>query len=380
MSTQYVFTPKSPDEVLAFQKKVKAAEAQLIAEENAANAAALDAAALEAARRKRIKPEPAPQPAKNPKGKADKIGSKETPPKEPDRDYKWNLPPHKWSLPVRPVEVQEELYLTGTDTGLIVPETYRRGRLWWYYNTKTDYAYGDGKSKKQSTGKDRKYGFQFLWNPESYSTSVQLNTEVTPHPSDKFAGVAGVFPSGENISFTLRLDRTNDFYCMRNLLKKDYEANLGQYTAAGDKSVFLEKMADFYKTSFFVNGSDDLGKKIKDLAELGTIADLEYLFVAVNGPGWKNIIGRPTGDIGFLSATLLRVDIGPASYVGYINSLTVNHLAFSQDMTPIRTDVQISMNLMASAGLAAEGTAAAIAPKKKKKRSGGGGGTAVAVL
>lgn len=381
MSTQYVFTPKSPDEALAFQRKVKAAEAQLIAEENAANAAALDAAALEAARRKRVKPEPAPQPAKNTKGKLDKLGSKETPPKEPDRDYKWNLPPHKWSLPVRPVEVQEELYLNGVDTGLIVPETYRRGRLWWYYNTKTDYAYGDGKAKTQATGKDRKYGFQFLWNPESYSTSVQLNTEVTPHPSDKFAGVAGVFPSGENISFTLRLDRTNDFYCMRNLLKKDYEANLGQYTAAGDKNVFLEKMSEFYKTSFFVNGSDDLGKKIKTLAELGTIADLEYLFVAVNGPGWKNIIGRPTGDIGFLSATLLRVDIGPASYVGYINSLTVNHLAFSQDMTPIRTDVTISMNLMASAGLAAEGTAAAIAPKKKKKkRSGGGGGTAAAVL
>ena len=375
MATSIPFVAASPDQAIAEDRRIKGTAAEVFRN-----------AALQRELKKAL-PRPPEQPAKNVKGKPDKIGSKETPPKEPDKDYKWNLPPHQWSLPVRPITVQPELYEGGFDTGLIVPETYRRGRMWWYYNTKTDYAYGDGKSKKQATGKERKYGFQFLWNPESYSTSVQLNTEVTPHPSDKFAGVAGVFPSGENISFTLRLDRTNDFYCMRNLLKKDYEANLGQYTAAGDKGVFLEKMAQFYKTSFFVNGSDDLGKKIRDLAELGTIADLEYLFVAVNGPGWKNIIGRPTGDIGFLSATLLRIDIGPASYVGYINSLTVNHLAFSQDMTPIRTDVQISMNLMASAGLAAEGTAAAIAPNKSGKnkrnqrnRSGGGGGTAAAVL
>jgi hypothetical protein len=71
--------------------------------------------------------------------------------------------------------------------------------------------------------------------------------------------------------------------------------------------------------------------------------------------GWKNSLGRVTSDIGFLSATLVKIEIGPLDYVGYVNGIAVNHIAFTQDMKPIRTDVSITANLLASVGLAEAG-------------------------
>ena len=332
----YSRAASTPPPGAAIQKKVIAAKT---ADEARAKAAAAQAKAAAA--------------------KAAKDKGKNKPPTEPDAKYKWNLPPHSWSLPLRPNQIEESMY--GKTFGN-APETYRRGRMWWYANANNTYTTSDGAKKDSMTGDDRKYGFQFLWNPESFSTSVSLNTEVTPNPLDRFVGVAGAFPSGETISLSLRLDRTNDFACMRNLLDKQYSLNLFE---ASPNNAEFSKMATYYKSSFFKEASDsEVAKNIKNLMELGTIADIEYIYKAVNGPKWKSISGRETSDIGYLAATLLRIDIGPLSYVGYINSMTVNHIAFSQDMTPIRTDLQLSLNLMASAGIASDGTAAAVAPKQ----------------
>ena len=315
-----------------------------------------------------------------------KAAADKKPPTEP-LNYRWNLPPHQWSLPVLPKVMHPDLYADPTNSGLgSVDERYRRGRIWWYANTKNSYNSNvKGNPKNQIDGEERKYGFQFLWNPETFSTSVSLNTEVTPTPADRFVGVAGAFPSGETISFTIRIDRTNDFACLRNLLKKDYASSLNLISPASlnvvgggavntttlagileasKEGVALDQMAKYYSTGFSLTPDESMKEKIRDLLELGTLADVEYIYKAVNGPNWKSISGRKTSDIGYLSATLLRVDVGPSSYIGYINSLTVNHLAFSQDMTPFRTDVQISMNLMASAGIASDGTAAAVAPTR----------------
>jgi hypothetical protein len=287
------------------------------------------------------------------KAKAKAEFEKNKPSTEPTLDYKWNLPPHKWSLPVTPVNVEADMYAGSGNIGNI-PETYRRARIWWYANTANNFTQSDDDKtgKPQVTGKDRRYGFQFLWNPESYTTSISLNTDTTPSVNDRFVGVAGAFPSGETISFSVRLDRTNDFACLRNLISKGY--TLGNFEeATGDQKALSEMVEMYYNTGFFQNGTaKERAAQLKDLLTLGTVADLEYIYTAINGPGWKNITGRKTGDIGFLSATLLRIDIGPLSYIGYVNSLNVTHIAFSQDMTPIRTDVSIAMNLMASAALA----------------------------
>lgn len=302
------------------------------------------------------------------KGNKGNKGNKEVKPLKLPKEYDWNLPPHQWSLPVKPKSVYPDLYVEPGKWGYAnppgeVPEKYRRGRIWWYYNANNTYVTADGNKKTQGTGKDRRIGFQFMWNPDQFSTSVALNTEITPHPADIFASVAGAFPSGETLSLQLRLDRTNDFACMKHLLQKSFDLQLDQ--KSGDAATF-ERMSQFYKTGFFAEAdASKMSEKILDLVNYGTVADLEYLYKAINGPDWKSITGRSTGDIGYLAATLLRVDIGPLSYVGYVNNLNVTHIGFAQDMTPIRTDVSIAMNLMASAGIASIDKAVAIAPEKK---------------
>ena len=330
--------------------------------------AASKAASAAAAGKKVAGPKPTDAAIKSAADKlsaAQKIANNIKPPSEPI-NYQWNLPPHQWSLPVKTREVEGKF----VDPSLVgrnnVTEQYRRGRMWWYDNTNNTYVTADGTTKTQVNDESRKYGFQFPWNPEAFTTSVNLNTDVTPTPADRFASVAGAFPSGETISFTLRLDRTNDFACMRDLLKKNYSLKLNE--SSGQESVF-EKMASYYTMPFALSNVktkdgkkvDTMGAKIKNLMEIGTVADIEYLYTAINGPGWSSVSGRLTGDIGYLSATLLRVDIGPLSYVGYVNSLSVNHIGFSEDMTPIRTDVQVSVNLMASAGIASDGVPAPVA-------------------
>jgi hypothetical protein len=103
-----------------------------------------------------------------------------------------------------------------------------------------------------------------------------------------------------------------------------------------------------------------MSKKLIDLFQRGTIADIEYLFRAINGPGpsgaadnteWMNGRGVKTADIGWLMPTLLHVDIGPLAYEGYVTALNVNHVAFTPNMTPIRSDVTVSINLLATASL-----------------------------
>jgi hypothetical protein len=41
--------------------------------------------------------------------------------------------------------------------------------------------------------------------------------------------------------------------------------------------------------------------------------------------------------------------------MGYLTSLQVNHLSFTESMIPMRSDVTISLNLLATAGITSGG-------------------------
>ena len=97
---------------------------------------------------------------------------------------------------------------------------------------------------------------------------------------------------------------------------------------------------------------ESFGNKVKALQTLGTVADIEYLYKAINGAGWKSAAtGRDSSDIGFLAPTLLKIEIGPVSYIGYVTDLQVSHVKFTKGMIPTTTDVSLNFNLMATAGL-----------------------------
>lgn len=274
-------------------------------------------------------------------------------------EYQWNLPPHKWSLP----------YFSTNDPNSAPPgfskntsdERYRRGRIWWRYSDENiKLITADSSIGAAVNDENRKYGFQFLWNPETFSTAVAVQMDATPNSNDRFLGTVGAFPATETISFNIRIDRTNDFACAKTALERP-----GQIEYAKASPNFLEKgdvarFVKFYQSSFSGLGRTNaitIPEKLIDLFQRGTLADIEFLYRAINGAGpgqgsfWKNPRGVNTADIGFLQPTLLNIDIGPLSYQGYVTNMSVTHIGFTQDMTPIRSDVSISLNLLATAGI-----------------------------
>lgn len=286
--------------------------------------------------------------------------------------YSWNLPPHKWSQPVEPSSYDSSILDTAKSIDPNAAGWYRRGRIYWYSRVDTNYMnsnetnYGElsgitdpnvitegakGNSNKIDKN-DPRYGFQFLWNPEVFSTVVTVNPDITPTSKDAFVKAVGAFPSSEMLSVSIVLDRTNDMFCLRS-------AN-----AATQGFVNFENFTDYYKDYMLAPASDSPDllnhrlfiEKVKNLAQLGTLADLEYLYKAINGPGWTNIAnGRETSDIGFISPALLKIEIGPSGYLGYVTAISVDHTAFTKSMIPIRTNVTITFNLMATAGISSKG-------------------------
>ena len=296
-------------------------------------------------------------------------------PAQDPNEYQWNLPPHKWSMPFRAGDDPKNMPANSTNTHS--SDRYRRGRIWWKA-TDTSLTVTDANGKTTTVdNSNRKYGFQFLWNPENFSTQVSVQMDATPQSQDRFLGTVGAFPATETISFTIRLDRTNDFACANAKFKRP--SNIINDVNGSGKNNFIgvKEVSEFIKYyqhfgSFSAANSSVGGvpatmeKKLVDLFQRGTIADIEYLYKAINGPGpgstasggdyWKNARGIITADIGFLMPTLLNIDIGPLSYMGYVTSLQVNHISFTEGMIPMRSDVTISLNLLATAGITSGGT------------------------
>lgn len=301
------------------------------------------------------------------------------------KGYKFNLPPHSWSLPVRPINV-------GTNERTFVKNTsydsfhgLRRGRVWFYLGEYDLSKTNQGQATKATTLKgltsspgateanqynaasragtlltgDRKYGFQFLWNPESINSSVSINMDVTPTAADRFRSVSGVFLGNTNVTISIVLDRTNDFACF----KGDYRFAVSDTPTGKQFSIPpSEYWAKYYRAGYPEENKDTaISARIYELMDKGTLADLEYLFKTVNGAGaaekkdWSNLLGRKTADIGFIQPILVAMQLGPSadslSYVGWISSLNVNHVAFTESMIPIRTMVTINFTAMTGTGL-----------------------------
>lgn len=285
------------------------------------------------------------------------------------KEYQWNLPPHKWSLPRMANNATDNM----PDNSYKLPsnDSYRRGRIWWKASSSLSTVDGNGNTVKVDNA-DRKYGFQFLWNPTTFGTSVAVQMDATPNINDQWLGGVGFFPSTENISFSLEVNRINDFACANALFGRP--TNTGKYFTGISTNDFITPnevagLLGYYNTNGgFANSITRSGKtatatdKLVDLFQRGTLSDIEYIYKAINGPGpggsasggdqWKNSRGIITSDIGFLMPTLLNIDIGPLSYVGYVTSMSVNHTMFTQDMIPTQSMVNLSFNLLATAGVA----------------------------
>ena len=300
-------------------------------------------------------------------------------PEADPNDYSWNLPPHTWSLPKLPTDVNNP---GGAYQAFGKPQvssdTYRRGRLWWRQSANVAVQTGSTKEDKATYEKleggehERRFGFQFMWNPDAIQTQVAVQMDAVPNVNDMFLSLVAAFPATQSIAFNIRLDRTNDFACAqarfeRPGLSTPKPDTTSRPDAVYDSALFArqqlrqETVRDFGQyyllAGAFQQSSAQLEEKLMDLFTRGTLADIEFLYKTINGDGgggmkWTNRRGIQTADIGYLMPTLLNIDIGPLSYQGYVNSLSVTHTSFTPDMVPIRSDLSISLQVLATSGLA----------------------------
>ena len=309
------------------------------------------------------------------KGGDSASGTQATPVIPTPNGFKFNLPPHSWSLPTRPQVVVPGISNSVAEN--VVQHGLRRGRLWYFDNAGiiSTYDYDTGKVSSEKIKAEERlkegkfkgdkstityskdmynYGFQFLWNPESISLSVNRNMDVTPTAADVYTSVSGAFPGQESISFTVVLDRTNDMACIRG-----QSGNLKEFTS-------------FYSSGKhpLAGNTPTIEEQIEELSRIGTMHDIEYLLKAINGDGvstenqpggWTNLLGKKTADIGYLQPSLLAFEFGgdpldptnqsALSYVGWISSLSINHTAFTEGMVPIRSNVSIAFDCFAGSAM-----------------------------
>ena len=259
---------------------------------------------------------------------------------------KFNLAPHNWSLPTN-----QKLFNTSADNQTQADQSVRRARMWCYLGASdSDYANATQTGSTQAgvvTGGssvaaslDTQWGFQFLWNPTQIGTSVQRNANLVPQAMDAFAGRAPLFPGTEALSFVAVIDRVNDFACFKS------DPNQAPYHAG------------YYGKS--AGALQNTSALIIDLMLKGTMSDIEFIFKMINGDGangatWTNALGRKTADINFLAPTPVAVQFGPnadsLSYVGWVESISVSHQMFTEDMIPIHSEVTINMSTYSQSSL-----------------------------
>ena len=281
---------------------------------------------------------------------------------------KFNLPPHQWSLPVNPSSLNTSVYSDKVQ----INHSNRRAIMWYYGGADTtDSAVLLGANPVTATAsqttytttpQDNFWGFQFLWNPEAFQNVLTRNSNVVPSNLDAHAALNGLFTAMESIQFKIVIDRINDFACLKALASKYTEGYAPTETFKIGKNVLSEIAAKYYTNGYPSNPDvkEDPADQLSDLLTMGTMADIEYIYKMINGSGqngknWTNGLGRKTSDLAFLSPTAIGLRLGPnpdsLSYVGWVESLNVNHMMFTEDMIPIHSEISVMFNGFSRVGL-----------------------------
>ena len=196
------------------------------------------------------------------------------------------------------------------------------------------------------------YGFKFHYNP----TTVNMTWAgmAGSNPVYQAAGLDPAVPFSQNlftgmINFVVVLNRIQDLA----LLNKDgtYKNGLNPYEPVEVRP-----------------------EDLKEIANKGTMHDVEYLFHAMHGfmtsTNYNSSLMGRTNDPGWLPVRPVELHLGnKLRYRVRIASLEVNHKIFNQQMVPIFSEVSISCMRYWDGPSAGD-------PKKdnSSNRSGGGGG------
>lgn len=288
----------------------------------------------------------------------------------PSSDYKFNLPPHGSNIIATGNRIDpdfnSEPHVRNSSNGDTTWGMPRRGMIWWdKSSTITGDNSGADKNKVITPDSDAAfevpfnnvnshlYGFVFLWNPSqvNISTGVDMNRQAPT--GDKYVGAFGDNIGGsQTLSLTLVLDRSIDFAYLG--VKADgLRKSISELSEAD-----CESFSRYYSYESSNKGNltsstntNTIRSQISDLARRGTIYDIDYLYRTINGDSWHRfgIENNITGDIGYLYYTVVNISIGPMLYSGVVSSLNVSHNMFVENMTPIMSTLELSIDLRATA-------------------------------
>lgn len=232
--------------------------------------------------------------------------------------FKFNPPLHRLSQPVylnQPNEQQtQERWFREATSEKVFSEKLRdlkalrlgritMGNEGWGYN---------------DTSEGFRYGFRFLYNPDSLSASQTVGSAILPNPQDKamYYNLDGM----EQWQIPLVLNRIPDV--------------MRPHTALSD---YTPSITD---------------KDLRQLRRRGTNYDLESLFRVANGQQMRTIDNQLTADFGFLSPNPCVLTIGRQQYLGRMTGIQTSHEIFSPAMVPVLS--RVTLGFMRTAAITSE--------------------------
>ena len=220
------------------------------------------------------------------------------------------------------------------------------------------------------------YGFRFHYNPTSWTQNVQMTESIDPQNALGSKPINLPLMGGwAGVGLTVYVNRIIEMSMSVEQLQQSgvWSNDLSKYGDVGtpeSNPVYVD--ADLLDAAQGANG-DATGRaalarnrasienKVTALNNYGTLADLEFLFKAVNGDGVRSYhrqfgFSKPppgldgkgdntiTADYGFLNAIPVRVWLGPhITFVGRITSVEISHLMFTERMIPKYSQVSLQI-------------------------------------
>lgn len=203
------------------------------------------------------------------------------------------------------------------------------------------------------------YGFRFMYNPPALDFSIGLATGV--NFSYILSGAEKASPmiaSGSSIGINLTISRVDDLAVLRTVSQgrepstEELRSVLraGMYGTWGASRRVVEGDRNGANTnqramSFMDAESEAKIAQLREIAQLGTMHDMNHLFRAFAAKNWKTAYRGTTADIGIAYSVPLVLYLSRKMiYRVRLANLNYTHRVFNPDMIPTLTDVSLSFS------------------------------------
>jgi hypothetical protein len=174
---------------------------------------------------------------------------------------------------------------------------------------------------------NRKYGFQFLYNPSTIEMQYMgiAQTDMTMYTSGTEAfNMIPPSTTSATVSFDILINRMND---------------MKYYTSEG-------KLTEHGKNAYPADHVPDATEQ-KQIYSMGTMYDIEYLLRTLLGYTSKSYLrnGMVTADLGWFSKKPVELHLGKnLRYLGFVGGVSLRHAIFNENMVPLFTTVHIEFS------------------------------------